>query len=600
MAGNKLAEAIENSPQDLLVPDESIKLEALKTVQESFNPIANQYSIFDQFHIDGLDAEQVWTQAQMVVDGVVDKLLGDEIPKLRPAGSKRSAEEMESDNNEEIEDEESEGEFDFPEGLEGGEEEDEEDENMYEDDYDRLEDKEDSAEDKGDDDDDDDDEKEDTAHPAKTSELDDDVFRLEDFQKQVMDLENNNGNLDGDDEEFDYFGDVPEDEEESDPEGGYSYADFFDPPKKQKQGSSKKDKKRVRWEEDEEPEGTETGLDFNSSDKDIMEAMELMKKKDMFGESEDEEEEDERGLSRHEIESKEITEQIKQLEQENVAEKSWAVKGEAKARDRPENSLLETELDFERSSKPVPVVTQEFNDSIEEIIKRRIMTNDFDDLPRRLPDTLPEFKQSRNVEVQETKSQKSLAELYEEDYDKQNDPEYKSVESKKLESAHKEITDLYNSVAFKLDALCSWNYTPKAPKPTISIVSDTPTISMEDAQPTTASGGSMLAPQEVYQPEASGKREVIGKDGLPVAKSEMSREERKRLRRREKNKRAKTLKEKEETEKSKAQRSGSKADVSQTLKKGNVTVIGKHGEKRDVSGKLKKEKPKTTGSNLKL
>ncbi|KAA8909909.1 hypothetical protein TRICI_004294 [Trichomonascus ciferrii] len=600
----ELAEVIEQRPQDLLVPNEEMKQEALKRVKETFEPIASKYSIFDNLHVDGLDAEQVWTQAQMIVDGVVEKLLGDEIPRY--AGSKRSADEMESDEeDEELEDDDDDdddGEADFDQIDMDGEEQvyDEDEEEEGDDEDEEMIDGEEEEFAGFDEDEDEDDEEEEDENEqegeVQSNELDDEVFKLEDFQKQVLDLEKDNGGAD-DDEEIDYFGELQD--EGSEPED-YKYEDFFDPPKKStknKPKSEQKKKKRVKFDDEQDEDG---GLDFNSTDKDVIEAMESMKK-DMFESESEDENEDEEGLSRHEREAREISRQIKQLEEENVAEKHWAVKGEVKAKDRPENSLLETDLNFERTSKPVPVVTQEFNDSIEELIKKRIMNYDFDDLPRRLPDTLPEFKQSKLVDVQETKSQKSLAELYEEDFEKANNPEYKSAETQKLEAAHQEIVDLYSKVAFKLDALCSWHYTPKAPKPTISIVSNAPTISMEEAQPTTASNEAMLAPQEVYRPEASSKREIIGRDGLPVAKSEMTREERKRARRREKTKHAKQAHAKEEREKAKAQKTGSKADVMQTLKKSNnVTVIGKHGEKRDLSGNLKKEKPKPSGQNLKL
>ncbi len=65
---------------------------------------------------------------------------------------------------------------------------------------------------------------------------------------------------------------------------------------------------------------------------------------------------------------------------------------------------------------------------------------------------------------------------------------------------------------------------------------------MEDAQPTTAQGvnggESMIAPQEIYQAskETAEQGEVLGKSGLPIARQEMSREDKSRRRRREKEK----------------------------------------------------------------
>jgi U3 small nucleolar RNA-associated protein MPP10 len=47
--------------------------------------------------------------------------------------------------------------------------------------------------------------------------------------------------------------------------------------------------------------------------------------------------------------------------------------GEATSRARPENSLLEHDLDFEHAGKVVPTVTEESVASLEELIKRRIL-----------------------------------------------------------------------------------------------------------------------------------------------------------------------------------------------------------------------------------
>ena len=68
-----------------------------------------------------------------------------------------------------------------------------------------------------------------------------------------------------------------------------------------------------------------------------------------------------------------LSEQIGVLEQENVAEREWAMRGEANARARPLNSLLEEDLEFDQVAKVVPVVTEESSLSLEEKIKKRIL-----------------------------------------------------------------------------------------------------------------------------------------------------------------------------------------------------------------------------------
>lgn len=56
-----------------------------------------------------------------------------------------------------------------------------------------------------------------------------------------------------------------------------------------------------------------------------------------------------------------------------MGEKNWATKGEARAKDRPRDALLEEDLEFERAGKVVPVAGEELTLSIEELIKKRIL-----------------------------------------------------------------------------------------------------------------------------------------------------------------------------------------------------------------------------------
>jgi U3 small nucleolar RNA-associated protein MPP10 len=73
-----------------------------------------------------------------------------------------------------------------------------------------------------------------------------------------------------------------------------------------------------------------------------------------------------------------LEEQTKQLESEVLAEKPWAMRGETSATARPLNSLLEATPQFEVSSKVAPIVTQEHSESIEAVIKQRILAEDWD------------------------------------------------------------------------------------------------------------------------------------------------------------------------------------------------------------------------------
>ena len=300
--------------------------------------------------------------------------------------------------------------------------------------------------------------------------------------------------------------------------------------------------------------------------------------------------------SSHQRRQAALTAEIRRLEAASAAKRDWTLSGEARAADRPINSLLEEDLDFERTGKPIPVITQEVSEDIEALIKRRIIAREFDEVIRRRPGNLAtgssDARRGR-FELDDSKPQQSLAEIYEAEHLKAVDPEgYTDKRDEKLKREYAKIEQMWRDVSAKLDALSSWHYKPKPPSVSIHVVADVPAISMEDARPT--AGGevgreSMLAPQEVYKP-GEGKRskeEVLKKgSGLPVGREEMTRDEKVRRRRREKERirKAGGL--------APAKGSGSgrkraeeKKGVLDDLKKGGVGVIGKKGEIRDVEGK---------------
>ena len=64
-------------------------------------------------------------------------------------------------------------------------------------------------------------------------------------------------------------------------------------------------------------------------------------------------------LSAHERQQERMKAKLTKLEQQQLAEKPWQLKGEVNAQKRPKNSLLEADLDFEQGSKAAPVITEE-------------------------------------------------------------------------------------------------------------------------------------------------------------------------------------------------------------------------------------------------
>jgi U3 small nucleolar RNA-associated protein MPP10 len=376
------------------------------------------------------------------------------------------------------------------------------------------------------------------------------------------------------------------------------YKDFFEPPPR-KAGKGERQanylERQARKPKVSEPEDVEADLEIAKADV----------RRDLFDEVSDQDGSEDAlsevdpsdpksRKSAHERRQAKLKEEIRRLEAASVAKREWTLSGEARAADRPMNSLLEEDLEFERTGKPVAEITAEVSESIEELVKRHILAREFDEAIRRRPDSLGTPADTRRgaFELDDSKPQQSLAEMYEEEHVKAHNPDtYVSKADEKMRKEEKEIEVLWKEVSAKLDALSSWHYKPKPAAPSLTVVSDVATVAMEDAQPTTASGinggESMLAPQEIYRAGKEKanieKGEIVPKSGAPVAREEMTRDEKIRRRRREKERIRKRggeeLNQKAESKKTKQNR-----NTIGELKKGGVKVIGRKGDIRDVEG----------------
>lgn len=393
------------------------------------------------------------------------------------------------------------------------------------------------------------------------------------------------------------------------------YADFFAPPA-QKAGKNKK--KRGRPNPHNFP--AKTAADEDAEENADMENTMARVHRDLFEDDDDAESEaalsdvdpsdPKSRKSTHERRQAKLQEEIRKLEAANVAKRQWQLSGEARAADRPVNSLLEENLEFERAGKPVHVVTAELSEDIEALIKRRILAEEFDEVHRRRPDDLATGPVRRGkFELDDTKASKGLAELYEEEHLRLNDPNFVDARDEKLKKEHNEISALWKTLSAKLDSLSSSHFKPKPAAPNLEIRVDAPAIEMEDARPTAGgdvAGASMLAPQEVYKPgDEDNKAEIVTKSGMPLSREELSREEKASRRRREKerSKKAGLNKPRKSEEDKKAKKGngrGDKKGLVSELKKGGVQVIGRKGKITDVEGKDVKEAARRGAGSYKL
>lgn len=239
--------------------------------------------------------------------------------------------------------------------------------------------------------------------------------------------------------------------------------------------------------------------------------------------------------------SSRLIKQTEDLEKEMLSEKPWQMTGEASATARPVNSLLDSTPEFDVAGKLKPVVTVEQTADLEDIIKQRILEEDWDDVqPRELPDVGWHAKRGEVAEVSQEKSKLSLGELYEQEYLKKalgydvQATEKQSDEDK----AKNEMKAMFARLCSKLDALSNYHF---APRPIMDEAEvrpiTTPAIAMEEVLPLHVSDARGAAPEEIY----GAKR---GREGVLRGETEMEQLDRKRLRGSKKTARRKARKQK--------------------------------------------------------
>lgn len=589
----KFIQVIKADPISLFSEELSLPLRSVKTYLDGVIRLSKKSGLkasdIDEITVDGLDANQVWWQAKMVLDSVEGDLLAkvQEYQQIASSPSSDSDESNQSDDGDlssaqedgDLDSEEIEDEVDY--ASEAGSASDAE--HLDQEDPVHVRDSENNKDSELETNDgtsyhsENDAEDQEKDDEGGDNGLNDEFFNLEEFNKQTIGIEDD-GDADADDESVDWFDDIASDEEEE----AIYYEDFFDKP-----GAKGKRTNTSRTKNTKESEEDLVEADYD----DAVDSAKL----DLFAEESDGSESDQgnvsskASISTYEKQQMDIQKQIEQLEQEAVADKKWTLKGEVEAQERPADSLLTEDVEFDRTAKPVPVVTTEVTESIEQLIRRRIQEYNFDDLLKRVINDLSSQRMKPKFELSDQKSSKSLAEIYEDDY--KNVPQDAEV-SEEVKKSHDDISALFSNLCYKLDALSSAHFIPKPAQKSLEVRVDTAAVSMEDAQPLSMSSASALAPQEIYKIERStNQNEITLNNGITMSKEELTRDEKNRLRRAAKRKRTKTI--------SRDNRKKSKKDeVIDTLAKNkNVTVINNKGEKHDVRGRAKNARDSGNGAN---
>lgn len=390
---------------------------------------------------------------------------------------------------------------------------------------------------------------------VKSSIVDDKFFKLQEMEKFLLKEEKNEGKdkrqikegSDSEEESIDMFDEI-DSEGNDEEEGGKEmmYNDFFNNEEGNfnEEVDSNEEDANIN-EEDGEKE--KERLDYDSEDNQVEELPKKTQKKVKFAglSSEDDSSEDsevddvpsnmnlnsnnkEEKKSDFELRQQRLQQQISRLEEKTLKESPWQLKGEIDALKRPQNSLLEEVVDFDLTSRPAPIITEETTLTLEDIIKRRIKDKAWDDVVKKEKPVDDQLNFRKTEVLDHAKSKLSLAQVYEAEYLKQKAALSGEKEEEKEPESHTEIRDAMSKLFAKLDALCHYHYTPKAPQADVKIVSNTPAISMEEVAPVATSDATLLAPEEVKKKR---RGDLMSKQERTQADKNRERKKKKKLQR---------------------------------------------------------------------
>ncbi|KAJ3122271.1 U3 snoRNP protein [Nowakowskiella sp. JEL0407] len=619
------------SPNLLLAADLSLSntfLNACKALYDSSSNEDVDSNLFKTLYIEDRDADQIWEQLQLRNSKIIASLrlelndlsvMHESALEVEEEESDEEFEQMDQDDEEDVNEDSDDIDADL----------DELDEDEYSEDIEM-----------------DEDEKPNKNNPNEMDEyadevedgiatgLDDEFFSLADMERFADRAERFDHKMagernedDDDDQDLDELFTVDPEQFKNDPDlikdedddednaNDLYYQDFFEAPRTLDKGFQKRPRRNAHDpEEDNKPQQDNDLEAMNEDENNFPEDEEFEDEQDqplaaqiknLFN-PDDEDDfdtdkiyDDPQQLSTFEKQQLKLKETIANLEAEAIAERPWALRGEVASKDRPVNSLLEEHVEVEFSNKPVPVITEEVTQSLEELIKQRIKDNLFDDVERRIAPPDVGFDPSRRIEINDEKSSKGLGEIYESEYlAGANKP--KSGKEIELSKKHEEINSLFNELCADLDALCNWHYTPKPPQLEIQVLNEdsvsVPAISMEDVTPAAVSTASLVTAKEAFDGKAAKTSEEMSANEKTKLRQKVKRAARKDKLEVEKIRKAEQQFKKKigadivgKAASRKSQKKQKEKALEGLLGQQNVTIIGDKGNEATVKGQKKSQ-----------
>lgn len=357
--------------------------------------------------------------------------------------------------------------------------------------------------------------------------VDDKFFKLSEMEEFLIDQdrrEMKRNTKSESEDDIDYFG---EDNDEINLQESLKYSDFFDPTDNEDYRNKHEDSNQMPDEDEEE-----------------------------------EEYEEDVPKSSHELKQERLKKKIESMENDMLEKKSWQMKGEIKGDTRPQNSLLEEVLEFDSTTRPAPIITETVSLQLEDVIRQRIKDKAYDDVERKVKPSDIQYEYKKQIVLDQEKSKQSLAQIYEKEYLKEMeklDPNAGDVEEEEPKE-HKEIRAELKDLFEKLDMLSNFHYTPKAAQPELKIITNLPTISMEEVAPVSVSDATLLAPEEI---------KTKPKGGYILGEGERTKTDKKRERRHKKE---------FQKDKFSKQKTGKEALVNKVMKSRNVEKMKSTGD----------------------
>ena len=219
---------------------------------------------------------------------------------------------------------------------------------------------------------------------------------------------------------------------------------------------------------------------------------------------------------------------IEALEQDHIvdpSERPWELRGEVQGKDRPRNSLLGLDATWDGVSKDPPPLDAAFGLKIEEVIKERVLAQNFDDI---VPQTVVEqaYRERRSGKVEDQddgalgqKSKLGLSEEYERDYVERQENGEKSDKPVRDEA----LDEKWRKLASRLDALSHFASPLERPaldEEVVAARTKASAVQLEEATPAAHTSEEGLAPEEV-------RAKKRGREELQRSQEEATRDERK-------------------------------------------------------------------------